>query len=452
MKLTFYGAAGEVTGSKTLIEAGSRRILLDCGLIQGEGSDLRNRAPWAFDPKSLDAVIVTHAHLDHIGLLPRLVKDGYTGPVFTTEPTREISRFMWEDEAKVRDEDTEAGIEPLFDQEDIDTTYSLLRSSKYGESVRVVPGFDITFRDAGHVLGSAFVEMRVGGLTLVGSGDIGNDHVPILRDTEPMTKADAVILESTYGNRTHDGSEAGREDLLRQALIQTAERKAVLMIPAFSLERTQEILYELNGLVEGGAVPKMSVFLDSPLATSLLPIFKSHPECYDEQAKILRAMGDDFFSFPGLKITHNYRNSLAIDKVKSPKVIIAGSGMMSGGRIMRHLGRYLQDANNLLLVIGFQGQGTIGRQIVDGAESVMIDEHMVPVRAEVRQIESFSAHGDRDKLLRWLKSSGQAPGQVWLNHGEPEAAEALAQGIREGGEIEQVTVAAEGVTYEAAGE
>ncbi|PIY62083.1 hypothetical protein COY93_03925 [Candidatus Uhrbacteria bacterium CG_4_10_14_0_8_um_filter_58_22] len=448
MKLTFYGAAGEVTGSKTLIEAGGRRILLDCGLIQGEGSDLRNRAPWAFDPKSIDAVIVTHAHLDHIGLLPRLVKDGYGGPVFATEPTREISHIMWEDEAKVRDEDTEAGIEPLFGQEEIDATYRLLRGANYGESVRVAPGFDVVFRDAGHVLGSAFVEMRVDGLTLVGSGDIGNDRVPILRDTEPMAEADAVILESTYGNRTHDGSEAGREDLLRRALIQTAERKAVLMIPAFSLERTQEILYELNGLVEGGAVPKMPIFLDSPLATSLLPIFKSHPECFDEQAKVLRAMGDDFFSFPGLKITHNYRNSLAIDKVKSPKVIIAGSGMMSDGRIMRHLGRYLQDSNNLLLVIGFQGQGTIGRQIVDGAEAVMIDGHTVPVRAEVRQIESFSAHGDRDKLLHWLKSSGRTPGHVFLNHGEPEAAESLAEGVRQTGEAGQVDVAMEGKEYE----
>ncbi|MFH2063304.1 MAG: MBL fold metallo-hydrolase [bacterium] len=449
MKLTFHGAAGEVTGSKTLIEAAGRRILLDCGLIQGEGSDRRNRAAWPFDPKSLDAVVVTHAHLDHIGLLPRLVRDGYGGPVFSTAPTREISRLMWEDEAKVRDEDAAAGAEPLFVSADIDETFGRIRGVGYGETVRVAPGVDVRFREAGHVLGSSFVELQADGLTLVGSGDIGNDNVPILRDTEPIGRADAVIMESTYGDRNHEGDESDRREVLRQAVAETVAGRAVLMIPAFSLERTQEILYELNGLVEGGSLPRVPIFLDSPLATGLLPIYRKHSECYDTEAKMLRQSGDDFFRFPGLRIMHGYRESLGIDRVRPPKVIIAGSGMMSGGRIVRHLARYLGDPANTLLVIGFQGQGTLGRRIVERSESIVIDGQTVHVRAKVNQIEAFSAHADRDKLLRWLGSSGGvASGKVFLNHGEPEAAESLATAIREKQLAEEVTVAAPEQTYE----
>jgi metallo-beta-lactamase family protein len=447
MKLTFYGAAGQVTGSKTLIETGGRRFLLDCGLFHGEFSERRNREEFPFDIKSIDAVILTHAHLDHIGLLPRLVKVGYGGPVFATEPTRELCRYMWEDAAKIQAEETDAADGPLYDLDDIEHTRKLLRGSDYGESVRIAPNVDIVFRDAGHILGSAFVEIYAEGRVLVGSGDIGNDDVPILNNTVPLKRADAVILESTYGNRTHESAE-GRAQMLKQAVKDAVARRSVLLVPAFSLERTQEILYEMNAMVENGEVPELPVFLDSPLATDILPVFRAHPECYDREAITLKSAGDDFFRFPSLKITRRFRESMSIDKVHAPKVIIAGSGMMSGGRIVRHLGRYLQDKKNILFVIGYQALGTRGRQIVEGAKTVMIEDVEVPVAADVRNIDSYSAHGDRDKLLRWIGTAHEAPKMVFCNHGEPDQAEALAEAIRSGGHAADAIMPKEGVKYD----
>ncbi|MBU0625473.1 MBL fold metallo-hydrolase [Patescibacteria group bacterium] len=446
MKLTFYGAAGEVTGSKTLIETGGQRFLLDCGLFHGE-SEQRNAEPFTFQAKSIDAVIITHAHLDHIGLLPKLIKEGFTGPVYTTEPTRLISKLMWEDAAKIQAEETEGGGHRIYDLADVQKTYKLLQSVKYDEWRHLPGGVEIRFRDAGHILGSAFIELRAEGLTLVGSGDIGNDDVPIIKNTEPLAEADVIIMESTYGARNHE-SARGRSALLRRAILDIVKQHGTLIIPAFSLERTQEIIYEINGLIEGGSLPKLPVFLDGPLAINLLPIYRQFPELYDNEAMFMRATGDDFFRFPGLEITLRARESFNIDAVQPPKVIIAGSGMMGGGRVVRHLAHYLPDSKNMVLVVGYQALGTRGRQIADGARLVEIDGSEIEVSAEIRKIEAYSSHGDQSKLLGWLDTAHRLPQTIFLNHGEKDQSQALAEIIKASGRAGRVIVPEEKVIYE----
>ncbi len=446
MQLTFYGAAGEVTGSKTLIETGGKRYLIDCGLFHGESSD-RNEEDFGFDVKSVDAVIVTHAHLDHIGLIPKMVKEGYRGPIYATEPTRLISLRMWEDAAKVQAEETEGGGHKIYDLGDVKQAYKQTSGVGYGEWLNLPGNTEVRFRDAGHILGSAFVEFRAEGQTVVFSGDVGNDDVPILKNTESLDDADVVIMESTYGARIHEDA-IGRSELLKRAIQDAVVRHGTLLIPAFSLERTQEILYEMNGMIEGGSLQKVPVFLDGPLAIDLLPIFRQFPELYDKEATLTHAVGDDFFRFPGLKITRHGKESYRIDGVAPPKVIIAGSGMMGGGRIVRHLAKYLPSEKNMVLIVGYQASGTRGREILDGASVVDIDEEQVSVNAEIRIINAYSAHGDKDKLVRWLGTAKRKPKKVFLNHGEQDQSEKLAEVIHSGDHADQAIVPAEGTTYE----
>ncbi len=430
MKLTFFGAAGEVTGSCTLLDTGRARILVDCGMFHGKDAGKRNTADFLFDPESIDAVLLTHAHLDHIGRLPKLVADGYDGPIFSTDATRLLTKYMWEDAAKVQAEETEGtGDKPIYGTKEIEKTYRRMQDVPYGDKLTLPGGVTARFRDAGHILGSAFIELNVKGTHFVFSGDIGNDDVPILRNTEPLKDADVVIMESTYGDRTHE-SAVGRSELLKQAVLDAVQRKAVLMIPAFSLERTQEILYEMNGMVEGGSLQPVPVFLDAPLATDILPVYRRFPEYYDNEAYMTMLVGDDFFRFPGLKVTRRMKDSFTIDKVPKPKVIIAGSGMMGGGRIVRHLAKYMPDPNNMLLVVGFQAEGTRGRRIVEGAKTTAIDDEEIALKAEIRRIDAYSAHGDKDKMLRWLGTAKREPTHVFLNHGEQDSSEALAQLVR----------------------
>jgi len=448
MKLTFLGAAQEVTGSCILIETARTRVMVDCGLVQGASiAHERNLEKFAVDPKTIDAVILTHAHIDHIGRFPKLVKEGFAGRTFVTHPTRLLAKYMWMDaEHVMKDEMRRFGREPIYNKDDLWRAYDLLHGVEYGTKITVSEDVSFHFRDAGHIFGSAFIEMDIEGKRLVCSGDIGNDNVPILRQTEPMDPADIVIMESTYGDRVHEDPET-RTRMLKQAMIDTIKRKGVLMVPAFSLERTQELLYELNEMVEGNQVPRVPIFLDSPLAIKVLPIYHQFPEYYNREAREL-AKRDDFFDFPGLKITKKPAESRAIAEVPSPKVIIAGSGMMHGGRIMHHLVDYLNDANNTLLVVGFQAAGTIGREVLEGANRVHIDHEEILVKAQVEAIGGYSAHGDQLKLLRWLVSGKTKPGKVFLDHGEIGPMEVLARHIREGKGIETVLPRL-GETYDA---
>lgn len=429
MKITFCGAAGEVTGSCTLIDTGKTRVLVDCGMIQGENSYARNFAPFPFDPGSVDAVIVTHAHIDHIGRLPKLVKEGFTGRIFATQPTRLLTRLMLQDAAHVMKDEARRYDRPaLYRPNELGATNDLMHGMDYDVEVRVSDDFSFRLREAGHIFGSAFVDIEAGGKKIVFSGDLGNDQVPILRGTANLIDADVVVMEGTYGDRLHDAPEE-RSRRLADAVRAAIDRKGTLLIPAFSLERTQEILYELNGLVENKLIPPVPFYLDSPLAIKVLPIYKEFSKYYNSEAASLKNSGDDFFVFPGLHITKSPDESRAIEDTPSPKVIIAGSGMMHGGRIMHHLACYLDDPKTSVLVIGFQSAGTVGRKISEGADHVTIDHVPMEVRASVDIISAYSAHADQAKLMRWV-TSGKTEPKVFINHSEPKSAEVLAEKLR----------------------
>jgi metallo-beta-lactamase family protein len=447
MKLSFHGAAGEVTGSCTLVETPSTRVLVDCGLFQGNGeAHTKNEAPFAFDPSTIDAVILTHAHIDHIGRLPKLVKEGFKGRVFATHPTRLLAKLMWQDAARVmKDEARRMDRVPLYVPHDIAPVFEMLHGVRYDTTVTISHDFSFRFREAGHIFGSGFVEADAYGTRLVCSGDLGNDYVPILRPTARITRGDVVIMESTYGDRVHDHPKE-RQARLKAAVLANAQRGGVLMIPAFSLERAQEILYELYELIGSGQIPHLPTYLDSPLAIKALPIYHQFPEYYDEEAAEIAAHGGDFFKFPGLTVTKSPADSRAIHDLPAPKIVIAGSGMMHGGRIMHHLMDYLGDEKNTLLVVGYQSPGTVGRKISEGAATVKIEHQDIPVKAHVENIGAYSAHADKDKLERWVTSAKHLPKKVFLNHGEAAMAATLAGVLKTAHGID-AQVPAYGETY-----
>jgi metallo-beta-lactamase family protein len=431
MRISFHGAAGEVTGSCTLIETDKTRVLVDCGMFQGSHDSYpRNLEAFSFDPRTIDAVVITHAHIDHIGRIPKLVKEGFKGRIFAVHPTRLFAKLMWQDAAHVMKDDARRHDKPaIYLPKEVPAVYELVHGVGYDANVQVSGDVSFRFRESGHIFGSAFVEFDAGGIRLACSGDLGNDLVPILRPTESITDADIVVSESTYGDRVHEDPKA-RAARLEQAVLETVRKNGVLLIPAFSLERSQEILYELNEMVESGRVPKIPMFLDSPLAIRVLPIYRQFPEYYDTEAKALKKAGDDFFQFPGLHVTKKPEESQAIIEVPPPKVVIAGSGMMHGGRIMHHLVEYLNDPRNTVLVVGYQSAGTVGRSVVEGAKKVHIEHQDVNVRANIEVIGAYSAHADQPKILKWINSGKRQPSTVYLNHGEPHAQEVLADRLR----------------------
>lgn len=446
MQLTFCGADLEVTGSCHLLSIGDKNYLIDCGLFQGGQfiEDL-NWRPFPFDSKALKAVIVTHAHLDHVGRLPKLIKEGYDGPIYATPATAELARLVLLDAVEVmRYASKKNDVPMLFEERDVNETIRHFRTLDYEKTLRMEHDVHLKFKDAGHILGSAFVKIEAEGKIMVFSGDIGNSHVPIVRETRPLGQADYLLLESTYGSIIHE-SPADRIYFLQEAIVKTMKRGGVLMIPSFSLERTQEVLYELNCLAENKMIPAVPIYLDSPLAASATDVYKKYPQYFDEAAKYLLGRGDDFFAFPGLQITRDAVESKAINDVPAPKIIIAGSGMMNGGRILHHLLRYLPDSKSCLLVISYQSAGTLGRRLHDGAKKVRIYGQEVAVRAEIKSIGSYSAHGDQNKLTEWVKSAKRLPKKVFLVHGEPEAEKALEKRLKKDLGA-KVTIASYGLT------
>ncbi len=427
--VTFFGATQEVTGSNHLIEDGDFRFMVDCGLHQGgQFADEKNQEPLPYDPKTLDAVFATHAHMDHIGRLPLLVNQGYHGPIYTTSATRDLAEILYEDAAEIMAEDYQRyGREPLYRPEDLPRTLARFVTVGYHEEIPLPGGWIGEFWDAGHILGSAVLQLRKGAEAIVFSGDLGNPPVPLLDKTESPDKVSFVVMESTYGDRHHENT-ATRESLLREAIIETVGRGGVLMIPSFALERTQELLYYINHLKESKMIPDIPVFLDSPLAIHATRIFENHPELWSEQAR-REFKADDFFNFPGLKMTATREESRAINGVAAPKIIIAGSGMMNGGRILHHAKRYLSDPNSQLLIIGYQANGTLGRRLLTGQKHVQIHGEQVFVRAKIKAIGAFSAHADQAQLLRWLKGMGQKPARIALVHGELDRMQGLASAI-----------------------
>ncbi len=444
MQISFHGADRSVTGSCHLIECRGRRLLIDCGLFQGSRElEEDNVEDFGFDPKAIDYLLLTHAHLDHCGRIPLLTKRGFHGEIITTSASRELSRVVMLDSAHLQEEEAKRRarsvkkhghgkeLPPLYSVLDaLNSTEHFGRSVTYGRKLELAPGIGATFLDAGHILGSAsiLVELEEDGRrrSVLFSGDLGNASRPLLRAPVTPEHADVVVMETTYGDRLHKALRPSVEELYA-AITGTLHRGGNVIIPTFALERAQELLFYLREGIEQGRLPEsLQVFLDSPMAISATEIFTRHPECYDDDVAELFRKGSDPFDLPGLHFTRETSESIAINRVTGGAVILAGSGMCTGGRVRHHLRQHLGRHESSVVFVGFAARGTLARRIVDGAKAVKIFGHEVPVKAHIHTINGFSAHADRDELLAWHGSTG-GPERTYLVHGEEDTMQSFSE-------------------------
>ena len=418
-----------VTGSNYLITLGNTKLLVDCGLFQGDKENKqRNYDPFLFNPADIDFVILTHAHLDHCGRLPKLYKEGFRGKIYCTTATAELTKAILTDAAQIQEHGvTDEQIEILFDRTDAANTTKLFRKLDYGEMFQVTPAIKLRLQDAGHILGSALVELWLDNKKLVFSGDLGNSPVPILRDPTIIKEADYVICESTYGNRLHLPVKNRENDLLEAAKF-AKKHNAQIIIPSFALERTQDLLYTFNLLINQGKFPRIPVILDSPLATEITNIYKKYTDMFDKDFQKQLASDPDLFDFPGLRLIDNVMQSKKLNTLKEAAIIVAGSGMADAGRIPHHILHHAGDPNNQIIFTGYQVPGTMGRKILDGVKRVRIHKYFANIRAKVTGIESFSAHADQAGLLHWLKGFTTNP-TIFVTHGEDESRKMLGEKI-----------------------
>ncbi|MDO8510338.1 MAG: MBL fold metallo-hydrolase [bacterium] len=430
--LSFHGGVGMVTGANFMLKNSTRTLLVDCGLIQGpHGAEIQNWEPFAYDPKAIDTLFVTHSHIDHIGRIPKLVREGFRGRIVSTLETRALASLMLEDaEALLAREAKRYGKEPLYEKENIAEALSLWQTHPYGERYPLGDGESVTLRDAGHILGSAMIEYERGGRKVLFTGDLGNTPTPLLRDTEKITDISYLVMESVYGDTNHESSEERRAKL--EAVVERAiARGGALIIPAFSLERTQVILYELNNLVEEGKIPSVPVFLDSPLAIRITDVYKNAKKLFNSHVQSEISGGDDIFNFPKLKFTVATEESKDIVHTKNPKIIIAGSGMSNGGRIIHHEIEYLPDPRSTILLVGYQSIGTQGRMIADGTKELRINGRVIRVNADVEIIRGFSSHKDSDHLIEFVSNTKKTLKTAFVVMGEPKASLFLVQRLRD---------------------
>jgi metallo-beta-lactamase family protein len=445
-KLTFLGAAGCVTGSKYLVEAAGKRLLVDCGLFQGT-SELKDRnwKPLPTDPKSIDFAILTHAHLDHTGWLPVLVKAGYRGPIFANPATIELTEILLKDSAHLQEEEAEnaqrnkwsqhADPRALYGPDDVDPVLKLLKPMPRSGGFDVSPAFHVASFDAGHILGSSSLELAISEngkkIIVVFSGDVGRYSQPILKDpTTPSSNADVLLCESTYGDREHpDGDPA---ELLAGIVNRVTKRGGSIVIPAFAIGRTQTFMYYLRQLEDQQRIPRLPVYVDSPMALSATDLYLKHREDHDLEFSREESDGKgDPLSVHEFHLTRSVEESKAINNVKTPCIIISASGMVSGGRVLHHLAQRLPDPRNAVILAGFQAEGTRGRALQEGAKVLHLFGQTVPVCAEIVELGQFSAHAGKSELLRWLTAFPAPPKQTYLTHGEPAAAQSLQQAIQE---------------------
>jgi metallo-beta-lactamase family protein len=435
----FLGAAGTVTGSKHLIETGKSRLLLDCGLFQGlKELRLRNWKQPPVAPARLDAVVLSHAHIDHTGYLPVLVRNGFRGPVYCTTATADLLKFMLPDSAYLQEEQAEYAnfrgfsrhkpAEPLCTVEDAHAALALLEPRSYDEPFDAARDVRVTFQPAGHILGSATVSLDVGNhpVRVVFSGDLGRWQRPVLPDPAPVTEADVLLLESTYGNRLHPPDPV--EELAR-VVRDAAARGGALVIPSFAVGRTQELLWYLRQLEGLGRIPALPVYVDSPLAIEVTDIYRRHREDHDAEMRALVTKGIAPFATRQFAFTPTRQESVRLNDLVGPVIIISASGMATGGRVLHHLNLRLPDARTTVLLVGFQAQGTRGRALLEGARHVRLFGHDVPVRAHVESLDGLSAHADQGEIFRWLEGFAEPPRRTYLVHGEPAAAAALGEAI-----------------------
>jgi len=448
LKLTFLGAAQNVTGSRYLLEANGQRFLIDCGLYQERDFRSRNWEPFYVPPETLDGVLLTHAHLDHCGLLPKLVREGFRKKIYCTPATAEIAKIVLLDSAHIQEEDAEFKRKrhekekrkgphpelPLYTTKDAEAALPLFQPSGYNKPIEIGDGIEAWFYEAGHILGSTNIKLKITqngeSRIILFSGDIGRWDTPILLDPTVFEEADYVIMESTYGNRLH-GERDNIDDELEEIINSTHKAGGNILIPSFAVERSQEVLYYLNSLLNADRIPHLMVFMDSPMAINVTGVFEDHPELFDAEMLELLRRHESPFDFQGLKMTRTVDQSKAINHIRGTVIIIAGSGMCTGGRIKHHLVNNIHRPESTILFVGYQARGTLGRRIVDGDEEVRVLGQHYPVRARVAQISGFSAHADRNELYRWISGLRRSPRHLFVTHGEIEAANSFADLLKE---------------------
>lgn len=443
MRITFLGACQQVTGSAFILEANGRRILIDCGLYQERPYLERNWNPFPIDPTSLEAIILTHVHLDHSGLLPKVVREGFHGPIYMTTVTADLLPIVLLDSAHLQEEDAAYKRKrheregrrgpypeiPLYTEEDVRQVFPLIKKVTYEQEIKISKNLSFILRDAGHILGSAMVEILVSKRgeekKIIFTGDIGQKNKPLVKDPTTFERADAVIMEATYGNRNHEDPE-DIISMLSRIINETVEAGGNVVIPTFAVERAQEVLFYLSQLTREKKIPPLLCFLDSPMAFEVTKVFERHRESFDEETRQLYKLNQDPFHFPGLKMVRSIEESKAINHIRGSCLIMAGSGMCTGGRIKHHLAHNIAKPESTILFVGYQAQGTLGRQILDSQPEVRILGQIYPVRARIEQIQSFSAHADRDSLLDWLACFQKPQPKIFLIHGEEEVLEDFA--------------------------
>ncbi|MBN1690826.1 MAG: MBL fold metallo-hydrolase [Dehalococcoidia bacterium] len=462
INLSFHGAARTVTGSRHLLDINGYRLLLDCGLFQGRRSETYQRnLHFSFDPRSVNSVIISHAHMDHLGNLPNLVKQGFDGDVNCTSATLDLANIMLTDSASIQESDiryvnkvrrrhNQPPAEPLYDTTDVPPTLRLLRGNSYEHRFDLARGISVIFHDAGHILGSAITVINIDDgdrkLSVCFTGDLGRKDMPIIRDPYVVADAEVLIIESTYGNRLH--SEINQVmDKLASVINETVARGGKIIVPSFALERTQELIYCLHQLKLGGRIPSFPIYIDSPLAIDATDIFRVHPECYDaDTAQLLRTVADPF-GFRGLHYVSSVEESKHLNLIKTPMMIIAGSGMAEAGRITHHLKNNIGKPNNTVLIVGWQAENTLGRKIAERWPEVTIFGEKHKLRCRVEIFNEFSAHADRNDLIRWIGAGRERWQKVFVVHGEEQSALSLADAFKEIG-LHDVEVPEEGQTFQ----
>jgi metallo-beta-lactamase family protein len=430
-KITFCGGTGSVTGANFLFEVDGKKILVDCGLTQGEKvADDINWDPFPYDSKEIDILFVTHAHVDHLGRIPKLIAEGFKGQIYSTLPTLGLAPAMLEDTAGILSKNTELGLDKIYTPENIKLALSLWQGFEYHQKITITPEVEVTLLNAGHILGSAMIKFTYGSKSILFTGDLGNSPSPILPDTDKVTDVDYLVMESVYGDRNHE-SRDDRRKFLEQTIEDNYKRKGTLIIPTFSLERSQELLFELNALVNEDRIPVMPMFLDSPLAIRLTEVYKQFRTYFNDAAQAAMKSDKYLFDFPGLHNTLKSEESKMINLTPNPKIIIAGSGMSTGGRVVHHERHYLPDPNNTLLLTGYQAVGSPGRLIQEGLKTVRITGEDVIVRAHIVTITGYSGHKDSDGLLNFVEDMQDHVKKIFVVMGEPKSEMFLVQKIRD---------------------